>query len=218
MKNKGLLISFEGGEGAGKGTQIKLLQERLGAQGLTVELTREPGGTPIGDKIRHLLKHDPDGKDMVARAELMLFLSARAQNFEQRIKPALEAGHIVICDRFIDSSVVYQGFVRGLGWDRVIELNRFATAGVMPDLTLVLDLPVEIGLERVRLREGAHPALWDRLDSAGKAFHQKVREGYLKLLEEFPERCLKIDASSSDIKSIHNEIFQNVSNKLAQRD
>ena len=212
---RGLLISFEGGEGAGKGTQVRLLKEALEAAGKTVVLTREPGGTPIGEKIRHLLKHDPDGKNMVPRAELLLFLAARAQNFDERIYPALEKGEIVICDRFIDSSAVYQGHTRGLGVEAVDSFNDFATNHHKPDITFIVDLPVEVGLERVRLREGAHPALWDRLDSEKKSFHEKVREGYLALHKREGKRCVLIDASRSDIAAIHAEILNHVESRLA---
>lgn len=225
----GLLISFEGGEGGGKGTQVALLKERLEAEGQIVELTREPGGTAVGERIRFLLKHDEAGKTMRDQTELLLFIAGRAQNYFERIKPALEAGKIVICDRFIDSSVIYQGIGRGLGVDPVNWLNDYATAGRKPDITFLMDVPVEVGFARVGKRphqtqlaldvklEGATGELHDRMEDAGEEFFNSVRSGYLKLAKAEPERFVVIDGTPDDPKMIAKEIYRHVEHRLAQR-
>ena len=210
----------------GKGTQVGLLKLALEAKGLEVELTREPGGTPIGEKIRHLLKFDPDGKTMTHEAELLLFVSARAQNFSQKILPALNAGKIVICDRFIDSSVVYQGVCRGLGVERVQWLNNFATQKRQPDLTFILDVPVEVGFERVHRRkpevqmalntmESIAPAR-DRMDDFGLEAAQKIREAYLAIALGDSGRCVVVDANRQK-EEIAKEILNHVEDRLAKR-
>ncbi len=222
----GLLISFEGGEGVGKGTQVALLKEALETAGYQVELTREPGGTPIGEKIRHLLKFDEEARNMKAEAELLLFVAARAQNFAERIAPALQAGKIVICDRFIDSSVVYQGICRGLGVEFVERINSFATRGRKPDLTFLLDQPAEVGLARVRkISQGEQLKLnislpqqearaQDRMDVFGLSVAQQLREAYLQLALGEPERFIVVDAHR-DVQTIAKEVFAHVQNRLA---
>lgn len=222
----GLLISFEGGEGAGKGTQVQLLKAGLEAQGHTVELTREPGGTAVGERIRYLLKHDEAGKTMRDQTELLLFIAARAQNYFERILPALEAGKIVICDRFIDSSVIYQGIGRGLGSEPVNWLNAYATAGRKPDVTFLMDIPVEVGFARVGRRaantqlaldiklEGASGEIHDRIEDAGEKFFNTVRQGYLQLAKSEPERFVVIDATPEPQK-VAKEILTHVEHRLA---
>ena len=230
----GLLISFEGGEGAGKGTQVQLLKTALEARGHAVELTREPGGTAVGERIRYLLKHDEAGKTMRDQTELLLFIAARAQNYFERILPALEAGKIVICDRFIDSSAVYQGISRGLGVDNVAWLNNYATAGRKPDVTFLLDISVQEGFERAHKRPpevqlvmempGEVKAdaeksvlMRDRLEDAGRAFHEQVRRGYLELAKKESARFIVVDATPAPEK-IAKEILTHVENRLARRD
>jgi dTMP kinase len=224
----GLLISFEGGEGVGKGTQVRLLKERLEAAGREVVLTREPGGTEVGERIRFLLKHDIAGKNMRNETELLLFIAARAQNYFERIEPALERGAVIICDRFIDSSVIYQGIGRGLGVDRVKWLNSFATAGRSPDLTFVLDVPVDVGFARVGKRplaeqlaldiklEGGRGELErDRIEDAGEPFFETIRKSYLELAEKEPQRIVVVDGSPSDPQIIARKIWKYVEPRLA---
>jgi dTMP kinase len=224
----GLLISFEGSEGAGKGTQVQLLKEQLEASGITVELTREPGGTAVGERIRYLLKHDVAGKTMLHQTELLLFIAARAQNYHERILPALQQGKVVICDRFIDSSLVYQGHGRGLGVEVVEWLNNYATASRRPDLTFLLDIPTHIGMMRVGKRtpqeqlaldiklEGAPTEeLHDRLEEMGTPFFDAVRHNYLALAKSQPERFVVINAAGDDRHAIAKEIWQHVHTKLA---
>ncbi len=206
---RGVFITFEGGEGAGKGTQIALLNEALENRGLEVMLTREPGGTPLGEKVRHLLKFDPETRDMTSRAELLLFLAARAQLVEKKILPALEAGKVVISDRFIDSSVVYQGIGRALGVETVEGLNDFATASHKPDLTIVLDISVEKGFERVGKRAPEKTGATDRIESSPRAFFEAVRRGYLELASREPERVKVVDADR-DVKEVHSEVMKHV--------
>jgi dTMP kinase len=147
----GLFITFEGGEGCGKSTQIERLAERLRAEGRTVHQTREPGGTTLGEAIRNLLQHDEAGHGMCAESELLLFAAARAQIVRERILPALERAEIVLCDRFLDSTTVYQGVARDIDPIEVAAMNQFACGGLIPDLTLLIDLDPEIGLQRSRL-------------------------------------------------------------------
>jgi len=225
----GLLISFEGGEGVGKGTQVRMLKEALEAEGQIVELTREPGGTAVGERVRYLLKHDEAGKTMRDQTELLLFIAARAQNYFERIQPALEAGKIVICDRFIDSSVIYQGIGRGLGIDPVNWLNAYATGGRKPDITFLMDMPVQEGFDRIGKRppaiqlaldiklEGATGELHDRIEEAGDDFFQTVRKGYLKLAQNEPERFVVINASQKAPETLAKEIYQHVEHRLARK-
>jgi len=185
----GLLITFEGGEGCGKTTQIATLEERLRAGGRSVLRLREPGGTPLGDSIRELLLK-PDGPRMCHAAEALLFAASRAQIVHAVIAPALRRGEVVICDRFIDSSLVYQGVARGLGVDAVLDANRMALQGLWPHLTVLLDLDVGEGLARAGKR-----AVLDRIESAGLEFHREVREGFLVMSLRFPDRVRVIDAT-----------------------
>ncbi len=183
----GLFITFEGPEGSGKSTQARLLAEFLERQGYTVVLTREPGGTPIGDQIRQVLLNRTN-QAMHPRTEVLLFQASRAQHVEELISPALEAGKIVICDRYADSTLAYQGYGRG---EDVAELRRlidYATGGLWPDLTLWLDLPVEAGLARIA------PTRRNRLDAEALAFHRRVQAGYAQLAAAEPQRWVRIPA------------------------
>ena len=195
--NRGFFITFEGGDGSGKSTQISILKESLIKKGYDVILTREPGGTDISEKIRELIL-DPENGEMEDITEAYLYAVARAQLVRQLIKPALEEGKVVICDRFVDSSIAYQGFGRGLG-DAVGVINTYAVDDCMPDLTILLKLDPERGSSRIAGREH------DRIEQASDEFHRKVYEGYLKLEEIYPERILGVDASGT-IQEIAEEI------------
>ena len=192
-KVAGLLISFEGGEGCGKSTQLNALAARIEGLGRRVHKTREPGGTSLGEALRNLLQHDTAGAHMCPKAELLLFAAARAQLVEEVLTPALESGQVVLCDRFIDSTTAYQGAARALNRPEVDVINQFATTDLKPALTLLIDLPVEIGLERVRQRSGGK---LDRMESEAIAFFQAVRQGYLDLAASEPERFLVFDGSA----------------------
>jgi len=181
-----LFITFEGIEGSGKTTQIARLAARLEQSGRSVLLTREPGGCPVADAIRSVLLR-PDHAGMVPRSELLLYAAARAQHVEEVIRPALDAGRWVLCDRFADATLAYQGFGRGLDSALIEQVNRLSTQGLVPDLTLLLDLPAADGLARARdrnaLRAGAND---DRFEREEMAFHHRVRNGYLRLAEGNP--------------------------------
>lgn len=191
MIARGIFISLEGSEGCGKSTQIARLAASLQEHGHDVVLLREPGGTPIGEVIRHLLKHDENASAMTPETELLLFAASRAQLVREVIRPALERGAVVLCDRFLDSTTVYQGVARALDAVDVARVNDFALSGIMPDLTLVLDLNAAEGRRRASLRNEAT----DRMEQEGAEFYEAVRQGYLKLAEAHPERIKVIDAS-----------------------
>ncbi len=186
-----LFITFEGIEGCGKTTQIRLLAERLRRNGLELLVTREPGGCPIADAIRSILLH-PDSRALVPRAELLLYAAARAQHVDEVIRPALARGTLVLCDRFIDATVAYQGGGRGLDPALIASLNTLATDGLLPDLTLLLDMPAEEGLQRARQRNTATPEE-DRFEREELAFHCRVRDEYLQLARQH-SRFMVIDA------------------------
>jgi dTMP kinase len=203
----GLFVVFEGGEGAGKSTQIRLLRGAIERAGHDVVVTREPGGTPLGERLRELLLA-PDGI-VGDRTEALLYAAARAQHVDEVIRPALEKGAVVLSDRYIDSSVVYQGIARELGDAQVAELNRWATGGLEPDLVVLLDIDPRIGLARAT--DGRTP---DRLESEGSAFHRSVRDGFLQRAGDDPDRYLVLDATRS-AEELHAEIREAVSTRLA---
>jgi len=184
-----MFITFEGPEGSGKSTQIRLLAEFMRARGLSVEVVREPGGTPIGDQVRHVL-HDTANTAMSPEAEVLLYSASRAQLVSQRIRPSLAAGRVVLCDRYADSTMAYQGYGRGLDLGMLAALTEIATGGLKPDLTLLLDLDVSAGLSRRRVRGEE----MNRLDLEAVAFHERVREGYRLLANADPERWVRIQA------------------------
>lgn len=186
----GLFVTFEGIEGSGKTTQSQALVCALRAEGRETVLAREPGGTVLGEQVRAILL-DPRHAGMAARAELMLYLAARAQLVAEVVRPALEAGRIVVCDRYGDASAAYQGGARGLGVELVQDLNRVATGGLSPDLTVLLDLPASEGLARTRLRGGGRP---DRLEAEPLQFHERVRVAYLEIARAEPGRFLLLDS------------------------
>lgn len=189
---RGLFITLEGPDGSGKTTQAALLYAWLTAEGYSVLQTREPGGTRIGERIRAVL-HDPAHTEMAAPAEILLYSAARAQLVAEVIRPALAAGQLVLCDRYFDSTYAYQGYGRGLPLDVLREITRFATGGLIPDVTFYLDLPPEVGLQR-RLQGGGEI---NRLDQETLAFHERVRAGYLELLRQEPQRWVRLDAGGA---------------------
>jgi dTMP kinase len=191
-KPTGKLISFEGSEGSGKSTQISLLAAHFQKEGREVITTREPGGTEIGEQIRNILVHNSKGDEMSAETELLLFAAARAQLVREVIAPALSRGVIVLTDRFLDSSTVYQGIGRNLAADPVAQINRFAVGNVMPDITVVMDVPPEVGLARIRQRASDLP---DRMERENIDFYKKVREGYLVLAKGMSDRFVVIDGT-----------------------
>ncbi len=206
-----MFITFEGPDGSGKSTQIKRLAERLRAAGRAVLLTREPGGTAIGEQIRHVL-HDLKNRAMTPQAEVLLYSAARAQLVEQVIRPHLAAGGIVLSDRFYDSTLAYQGYGHGLDLTALRQITAFATGGLKPDLTLLLDLEPAAGLERRK----ANQAEWNRLDDYALAFHQRVRAGYLALRQAEPERWVCLDAAQ-EVDALQAEVWRVVSQRLEGR-
>ena len=185
---RGQFITFEGPEGCGKSTHIRRLAERLIGAGVPVLLTREPGGTPTGEAIRRLLQHESDDAAMAARTEVLLFCASRAQLVEQVIAPALTRGTWVLSDRFADSTLAYQGYGRGFAQAALRALNAFATGGLVPDLTLLLDISVVAGLRRVGARHARDGGGKDRIERAARAFHERVRVGFLELARASPRR------------------------------
>jgi len=198
---------MEGADGSGKSLQSKLLKEYLLERGFDVVTVREPGGTMIGEKIRDIII-DKENTAMDSMTEVLLYAASRAQLTQEVILPSLNAGKIVLSDRFVDSSLVYQGFARGLGIDTVMKINSFALCGLMPDITFFLDLPATDGLKRVHSREEP-----DRIEMEALSFHNKVYEGYLSLVEMYPERIKSIDASR-DIQEVKRSIIEIVEKKL----
>ncbi len=196
MSGKARFLTFEGGEGAGKSTQIRLLANWLEAQGVEVLLTREPGGSPGAELIRDLLLKGAVDRWLPISEALML-AAARADHIERTIKPALEAGKWVLCDRFYDSSVAYQGAGRGVGIEEVQHIQEIAFGDMRPDLTLILDLPVEIGLKRALAREGAKSDMEDRFERMERSFHETLRQAFLSIAEREPERCVVLDADQA---------------------
>jgi dTMP kinase len=193
-----LFVTCEGPEGSGKTTQIRLLYEYLQTMGYPVVCTREPGGTPISEQIRTLL-HDVQNTAMLATTEILLYSAARAQHVGQLIRPALEHGQIVISDRYAESTLAYQGYGRGLDWEALRAITRFATGGLEPNLVIYLDLDVITGLQRKWRDQQTGQGEWNRMDQLDVAFHQRVREGYLQMAAEdgAATRWMVIDANQS---------------------
>ncbi|WP_428910307.1 dTMP kinase [Niallia sp. Krafla_26] len=200
----GYFITLEGVEGSGKSTLIQHLKDFIERKGIEVIVTREPGGIDISEQIRSVIL-DTRNTKMDGRTEALLYAAARRQHLVERIIPLLQEGKVVLCDRFIDSSLAYQGYARGLGIDEVLTINEFAIGNFMPDLTLYMDLDPQIGLNRIRNNKGREV---NRLDLEEIHFHMKVREGYEAILERFPERIVRVDANQeldkvfSDTKEI----------------
>ncbi|TCK03363.1 dTMP kinase [Phorcysia thermohydrogeniphila] len=200
-----MFITFEGIEGCGKSTQAKLLYEWLKENGYKALLTREPGGTEAAEEIRNfILKHH--NEKFPAFAELCLYIAARGFHVENLIKPSLQKGIIVICDRFSDSTLAYQGYGRGLPIHLITSMNKEATGDIEPDITFLLDVPVEVGLSRIKAKKK------DRLEEEPLQFHQRVREGFLKIAEENPDRIVVIDGTKEK-----GTIFSEVLNQVVRR-
>ena len=204
----GYFITFEGSECAGKSTHIKLLSKYFMENKISCVVTREPGGTEIGEEIRQIVKHHAGKCPVADETELLLFAASRSQHMREVIIPALQNGSYVICDRFADSTVAYQGYARGLNMDFIRTLNRFATIGRSPDLTIILDLTPEESLAR-RITRNEN----DRIEAEDISFHSKVRDAFLKIASEEPNR-VKIISSAGSIASVQNEIVKTVKNAI----
>ncbi|MGN0658862.1 MAG: dTMP kinase [Emergencia sp.] len=207
MKN-GLFITLEGPDGSGKSTQIKYLKQYFDDKGIETVFTREPGGTAIGEKLRNIIL-DRDNREMCDMTEALLYAASRSQHVHQLIRPALMEGKVVVCDRFIDSSIAYQGFGRGLG-DCVRTINELAVEGCMPDITFLLELSPEIGKSRIRSEQQ------DRLEQEKIEFHNRVYEGYKEIAAIYPQRFVEIDAGRDKI-SIRDDIYGHLDRILAAR-
>ncbi|SDE52918.1 dTMP kinase [Paenibacillus sp. UNCCL117] len=210
--NRGIFISVEGGEGAGKTTAISSIITALAELGYEAVSTREPGGIAIAEQIRAIVL-DNANTEMDSRTEALLYAAARRQHLSQKVIPLLESGRSVVCDRFIDSSLAYQGYARGLGIDEVFAINRFAIADWMPDLTLFLDVSPEVGLARIRSDDSRE---LNRLDLEKLQFHQMVREGYEEVIRRFPERVQRVNAEQTP-EQVAAEIRRMMNQKLPKR-
>ncbi len=211
----GLFVSLEGTEGCGKSTQVALLVDRLQRDGWRVRALREPGGTPLGEEIRHTLKHSPAGLGMTPEAELLLMNAARAQLVREVIRPALEAGEVVVCDRFLDSTVAYQGWGRGLDLQRVRGILDFAVGDTLPDLTLLFEVPPKVSALRRRAREAGAGGLpgGDRFEREDTAFFERVAAGFQAIAAEEPRRVVVIDASPA-VDVVAEKVWLEVAAKL----
>ncbi|MBN2910700.1 dTMP kinase [Polycladomyces sp. WAk] len=201
----GWLITFEGPEGGGKSTQVQRLAAYLRSVNMPCTLLREPGGTPIGDRIRQILL-DPALGEMTQRTEILLYAASRAQLVKERILPALQRGDVVLCDRFVDSSLVYQGYAPDWDLDEVKNINHIATGGLRPHRTYLLDLPVDESERRLKKRG----KLADRIEQKGQAYHERVREGFLRLAAAEPHRYVVVDATVSE-----DQVFERIRADLA---
>jgi len=217
MATKGFFITFEGTEGCGKSTQINLLAERFRGLGHPFRVLREPGGTEIGEEVRHTLKHSARNRSMSAEAELLLMNASRAQLVREIIRPALLAGEIVVCDRFYDSTIAYQGYGRGLDMRFVRTVIDFAVGDVRPDLTLLLTIPVEISEARRRERAGSNQPLRDRFEESGRDFFLRVERGYQAIASAEPDRVQLIDGAQMP-EVVAARVWQVISSRLPKPD
>lgn len=206
----GTFICFEGSEGCGKSTQINLLYNELIKEGWDCIITREPGGTEIGEYLRGLLKNESLNNSISYKTEALLIQAARAQHTDELIRPSLEAGKIVLCDRFSDSSIAYQGFGRNLGENTINYFNEFSTSGIYPDINFILDIPVEEGLKRVTNRLNSKN---DRFEIENLEFHKTIRNSFLYLANKSPEKYKILDATQT-IEKLKNEIKSVISNEF----
>lgn len=211
--SKGRFITFEGTEGCGKSTQIKLLAERLKELGHKVRMLREPGGTPIGEEIRHTLKHSQQNHAMTPEAELLLMNASRAQLVREIIRPALEAGEIVLCDRFYDSTTAYQGYGREMNLEQVKSVIDFAVGDTRPDLTLFLHVPAEVSEDRLRSRQTNLPFIRDRFEEADRKFFERVAAGYAAISASEPERIQFVNGAQP-VQNVCVRIWELVENIL----
>jgi dTMP kinase len=205
-----LFVTVEGIEGSGKTTQVRLLAAALGRDGVSVRVTREPGGSPLGERIRSILLEE--SSPITRRAELLLILADRAEHVESVIRPSLARGEVVLCDRFSESTLAYQAYGRGLPLESVRAMESSARDGLLPDLTFVLDCPVEVGLARTHERRGAASA--DRFESEAQSFHERVRQGFLALAREASDRIRVID-SRRPREAVHAEILAETRRRIA---
>lgn len=211
MLNRGLFITLEGPEGAGKTTILNMLVKHYQEKGINIVKTREPGGIPIAEKIREVILN-PNHTEMDARTEALLYAAARRQHLVEKVVPALKEGSIILCDRFIDSSLAYQGHARGIDMNEIWSINQFAIDGVMPQLTLYFDIDPKLGLERINSTDNREV---NRLDLEKLEFHLLVQEGYYEILEKYPDRIKKVDASQTteqvfdQAKNLINEFVVN---------
>ncbi len=204
-----LFITFEGGEGSGKSSVMKIIAERLEKEGFSIVTSREPGGTPIAEEIRNVIL-DKKNTAMDPRTEALLYAASRRQHLIEKVWPALKEGKLVLCDRYLDSSLAYQGGARHLGIDQVLAINMFATEGSFPDLTLLFDIEPEAGLERIAANKGREV---NRLDLEKMTFHHEVRAGFHELAKRYPERYVIIDASKS-LQEVVEDAYQAIKSRL----
>lgn len=209
----GLFITFEGPEGSGKTTQSSMLADRLRSEGREVVTMREPGGTPTGEAIREILQHDSAGEPIERETEVLLFAASRAQLVRTVLLPALERGACVVCDRFADSTLAYQGYGRGFDVEDLIAINAFATAAIQPDVTILLDLEVARGFKRLGRRNEAEHRGKDRFEREDLPFHEAVRAGYLALARRWPERFLLVP-SDGDVEGVADTIWTRLAPRL----
>ncbi|MFW6256811.1 MAG: dTMP kinase [Bacillota bacterium] len=207
-KKRGFFVTFEGCEGAGKTTQLKLLEEKLKERGYKLEITREPGGSRIGNTIRKILLN-PENKFLDSKAEILLYAADRAQDVQENIRPALEEGKIVLADRFVASNLAYQGYGRGMDLEMIVAINKWVIEDCQPDLTIILDVDVETGLKRARDYSGTE----DRLEQEEIDFHRRVRAGYLKLAADENDRFVRVDANCG-VEKLSKKIFALVEKRL----
>lgn len=206
--HRGLFVSLEGPDGAGKTTQAALLTRALRERGIPVTDTREPGGTRIGEQVRAIL-HNVDHAEMLPATEVLLFAASRAQHVGERIRPALEAGQVVVCDRYSESTLAYQGYGRGLDLDELYQITRFATGNLWPDLVILLDLDVHQAMERRKHDEQMGAAQRNRLDRLDRDFYERVRQGYRAMAAQEPQRWLVLDATRP-VAELHRTIWAQV--------
>ena len=213
MTKRGKFITFEGPEGAGKTTQAKRLIVTLQEQGKQVLYTREPGGTPTGEAIREILQYNKAGEPISPETEVLLFAASRAQLVRKVILPALEQGIYVVCDRFADSTTAYQGYGRGFSVEQMITINQFAIDGAIPDVTILLDLEIAKGFDRLSRRHRDGRGQLDRIENEERAFHERVRQGYLEMAQKWPERFVVVNATG-DEETVAGEVWRVVQGVL----
>lgn len=213
---RGLFITFEGPEGSGKTTQAELVRAKLEAMGLGILRTREPGGTPTGELIRKILQHDAGGDELAPECELLLFEASRAQLVRNVIIPALQSGTSVLCDRFADSTTVYQGIARGFGIALVESINTFAIGEAVPDLTIMLDVAAGRGLERVSERSPHGKQSYDRIEREALSFHEQVRQGYLELAAAEPQRCVVVN-TDRECEMVAEDVWNVIQSRIGDK-
>lgn len=207
---RGIFITIEGPDGSGKTTALQQVVPRLQQEmNRKVVATREPGGSPIAEKIRSLIL-DPSHTDMDSRTEALLYAASRRQHLIEKVLPVLESGDVIFCDRFVDSSIAYQGYARGIGEEGIREINQFATEGIEPNVTLYIDVPAEVGIQRIHANLDERE--YNRLDQEKLAFHEKVRAGYLQLAKANPERIVVVDGTMSR-EEVAESCYQIIKNR-----